>query len=226
MSQTHLVIIEKSKKWLVIDKPAGISVHNDEGDVRHLLKKQLPAGSYTDIYLVHRLDKETSGALVVATEQKAAAELATQFQNRVANKKYLAVLRGTMEVTNQWQDWKTPISDKSEGRKNPQGLAKDRVDAHTQYRVLESNKYFSLVEFNLLTGRQHQIRKHAAIARHAILGDDRYSDPKYNKKMANLYNTDRMFLHAFEITLTVDGADKTFSAPTPEEFKKILSTQL
>lgn len=218
-----LPLIEKSKNWVVINKPAGISVHNEAGDVRSLLKKQLTPGTFSDIYPVHRLDKETSGILVVATEAETAASLAEQFQKHTAEKFYYAVLRGAMPVANEFQEWATPISDKAEGRKNPQGLLKDRVPAKTLYKVLKSNKYFSLVEFQLLTGRQHQIRKHAALAKHAIVGDTRYGDQKYNDRMAGIYGTNRMFLHAFRLRLSLDsGQAQTFETPIPPEFTRML----
>ncbi|MNL61460.1 tRNA pseudouridine synthase C [compost metagenome] len=89
-------------------------------------------------------------------------------------------------------------------------------------RVIESNKYFSLVEVRLLTGRQHQIRKHAALAKHAIVGDTRYGDGKYNDKMAEVYGTDRMFLHAFRLTLDVGGRKKTFETQIPREFLSLV----
>lgn len=216
-----LPVVEKSKNWLIINKPVGVSVHNEAGDVRSLLKKQLHPGTFHDIYPVHRLDKETSGLLVVATEQETAASLAEQFQTHKAEKMYYALLRGSMPVSDEWQEWSVPISDKAEGRKNPQGLLKDRVEAKSLYRVLQSNPYFSLVEVRLLTGRQHQIRKHAALAKHAIVGDSRYGDPKYNSKMAQMYGTDRMFLHAFRLSLPIGGRVQTFETPLPPEFKKM-----
>ncbi|MGZ3772103.1 MAG: RluA family pseudouridine synthase [Pseudobdellovibrionaceae bacterium] len=220
MSQ-QLSIIEKSKQWLIVNKPAGISVHNDIGDVRSILKSQLPAGSYDDIYPVHRLDKETSGLLLIATDKKTAASLAEQFQTHKTEKSYYALLRGAMEVSDQWQEWFAPLSDKAEGRKNPQGLSKDRVEAKTLYKVIKSNKFFSLVEVRLLTGRQHQIRKHAALAMHGIVGDPRYGDPKYNAKIAQIYGTERMFLHAFRLGIVIDCQNRSFEAPMPEEFEQI-----
>ena len=155
-----LPVMFQGHDWLIINKPAGVSVHNDIGDVRTLLKKQLPAGSFEDIYPIHRLDKETSGLLLLATKAKMAATLAEQFQNHKTEKIYFAVLRGALPVSDQWQEWATPLSDKAEGRRNPQGMARDRVEAKTLYRVVKANKYLSLIEVQLLTGRQHQIRKH------------------------------------------------------------------
>lgn len=216
-----LPIIEKNKHWLIIDKPPGISVHNESHDVRALLKAQLHKGTFHDIYPVHRLDKETSGLLLVATEQETAALLSDQFQSHKAEKSYYAVLRGAMPVSDEWIDWKFPISDKAEGRKNPQGLLKDRIDAHSQVKVLESNAFFSLVEVRLLTGRQHQIRKHAALAKHAIVGDNRYGDEKYNEKMAGIYGADRMFLHAFRLSLDIGKRKQTFETAVPPLFRQL-----
>jgi len=220
-----LPLIAQDSSWIIINKPAGVSVHNapsDSGqDVIQILKKQLKAGTFTDIHPVHRLDKETSGLLLIALNGKAAKELAEQFQERSCEKTYFAVLRGSMPVSEKWQSWSMPISDKSEGRKNPQGLSKDRVEARTDFKVVKSSKYFSLIEVKLLTGRQHQIRKHSAIAKHNIIGDGRYGDPKHNERMAKIYGTDRMFLHAARLKIRVDGQERLFEAPLPEEFEKL-----
>ncbi len=222
-----LPIIAQDSSWLVINKPAGVSVHNapsDSGqDVIQILKKQLKAGTFNDIHPVHRLDKETSGLLLIALNSKAAKDLAEQFQSRSCEKVYFAVLRGSMPVSENWQSWNTPISDKSEGRKNPQGLSKDRVEARTDFNVVKNSKYFSLVEVKLMTGRQHQIRKHSAIERHNIIGDGRYGDPKHNERMAKFYGTDRMFLHAARLKINVDGKECIFEAPLPIEFTALLS---
>ncbi|WP_374035313.1 RluA family pseudouridine synthase [Bdellovibrio bacteriovorus] len=218
----QIPVIEKSKHWLVINKPSGVSVHNDPPDVRTLLKKQLTPGSYQDIHPAHRLDKETSGLLLVGLDAETAANLSGQFQEHKVEKTYYALLRGEMPVSPDWQEWNTPISDKAEGRKNPQGLLKDRVEARTLYKVLEANKYFSMVEVRLITGRQHQIRKHTALIRHAIVGDTRYGDPKYNERMANIYQTKRMFLHAARMTVMINGYKHSFEAPLPPEFKEAM----
>jgi tRNA pseudouridine65 synthase len=215
------MIIEQSKDWLIINKPAGISVHNEEGDVLSLLRKQLAPGSFQDIYPVHRLDKETSGLMVVALNPKTATALAEQFQAHATEKLYCAVLRGTLPLSNTWLEWATPISDKAEGRKNPQGLSADRVEAKSLYRVLKSNQYFSLVEVKILTGRQHQIRKHAVLAKHPVVGDARYGDPKDNERIAKLYGTNRMFLHAFRLSLLIEGQVRTFEAPLTSEFSSL-----
>ncbi|WP_413586961.1 RluA family pseudouridine synthase [Bdellovibrio sp. HCB274] len=208
-----LEIIARGDGWLVINKPPGTSVHNDPRDVCHLLEKQLIPGSFEGIHPVHRLDKETSGLLVIALNTRMAKQLAEQFQARTCEKYYYALLRGSMPVSEEWQHWNTPITDKAEGRSNPQGLSKDRVEARTDFKVIKSDQYTSLIEVRLYTGRQHQIRKHSALAKHGILGDARYGDPKFNKRIAEIYKTDRMFLHAGKLKITIDGKEHTFEAP-------------
>ncbi|WP_168196395.1 RluA family pseudouridine synthase [Bdellovibrio sp. NC01] len=219
-----LPIIAEGPGWIVIDKPAGVSVHNDPQDVTQILRKQLKTGTFQDIHPVHRLDKETSGLLLIALNATLSRELAEQFQAHTCEKTYFAILRGAMPVNENYQSWTLPISDKAEGRKNPQGLSKDRVEARTNYKVTEATKYFSLIEVKLLTGRQHQIRKHSAMAKHSIIGDARYGDPKYNSRMAKIYDTDRMFLHAAKLKIKISGEEKTFESPLPEDFRKLLQS--
>jgi len=219
-----LPLIAEGPGWLVVNKPAGVSVHNDPHDVTQILRKQLKPGSFQDIHPVHRLDKETSGLLLIALNAHLSRELAEQFQAHTCEKTYFAILRGAMPVSDKFQSWTQAISDKAEGRKNPQGLAKDRVEARTDFKVAQANKYFSLIEVKLLTGRQHQIRKHSAMAKHSIIGDARYGDPKYNSRMAHLYGTDRMFLHATRLKIKISGEEKIFEAPLPAEFHKLMNS--
>jgi 23S rRNA-/tRNA-specific pseudouridylate synthase len=84
--------------------------------------------------------------------------------------------------------------------------------------MVASNKYFSYLEFNLITGRQHQIRKHTALHNHPLLGDPRYNDPKYNQKMASIYKTDRLFLHCQELEIK----EHRILSPIPEVFHQIV----
>jgi tRNA pseudouridine65 synthase len=96
------------------------------------------------------------------------------------------------------------LTDKAEGRKSPQGLVKNRIPSDTQFSVIKESNYLSLCEFRLGTGRQHQIRKHAALAKHAIIGDSRYGSPNLNKKIMEIYklkNSNRMYLHCVQITI-------------------------
>ena len=103
--------------------------------------------------------------------------------------------------------WSWPISDKAEGRVNPQGKSADRVNAETKVSVIRSNQYFTEIHAEILTGRQHQIRKHAALANHPIVGDKRYNEEKYNKNIEKFYENMRMLLHAEKLAFTFEGKD-------------------
>jgi RluA family pseudouridine synthase len=205
-------IIFRDETLVVVDKPAGISVHNVE-DPTNLLAELNRELKGAKLFPVHRLDKETSGVQILALTESRARTMATEFQNRSVKKIYQGVLRGDVKAKR--GIWSEALSDKAEGRREPRGLARDRVPCETQFEVKESNRYFSLCEFVLITGRQHQIRKHAAIARHALVGDPRYGEPNYNQKMFQVYGFDRMLLHCSEVGI----AGKTFSSPVPEAFR-------
>jgi len=119
--------------------------------------------------------------------------------------------------------WDAALSDKAEGRKNPQGLLKDRKPCSTDFEVLERNKYFTLVQCEIHTGRQHQIRKHAAFAGHSIVGDPRYNEPNYNTKIASVYETDRLFLHASYMKFKYHSTVYELSSHQPKEFKRLMN---
>jgi len=215
----NLKILQESADWLVIDKPVGLSVHNEKVNVLTVLT-QIKRNPNLSFHPVHRLDAETSGVLLVAKDAEVAAKLSEEMQKESCHKSYVALLRGEMEKDS--AIWDAKLSDKAEGRKNPQGLLKDRKNCETRIKVIEKSKYFTLAECEILTGRQHQIRKHAALAKHAIVGDHAYNDPKYNERIAGIYGTERMFLHASELRLRIAGREVKFTAPLPAEFKTLL----
>ena len=203
-------IIFQNSDFIAVNKPTGVSVHNNE-DPNNLLS-QLKS-HYSALYPVHRLDKETSGIQILALNEKAAKNMAEEFQNRQVKKIYVGIIRGQLKQTD--GIWRQPITDKAEGRKNPQGIAKERVPSETRFHVTKTSKFFSQVEFDLITGRQHQIRKHCALANHALVGDSRYGDPQYNQRMAELYKTDRMFLHCHKLEISGQKLDSSL----PREFE-------
>lgn len=214
-------ILFQNSDFIAVEKPDGISVHNIE-ETENLL--QVLAKQFQDesgglvgakLFPVHRLDKETSGIQILALNENAARKLASEFEHRTVEKVYRGLLRG--RLASDETVWNRPLTDKAEGRKNPEGLAKDRVSCETRVRVVNQNQFFTDCEFHLVTGRQHQIRKHSAIAKHALVGDSRYGDPKYNQKMAELYGTERMFLHCSKLAI----AGVVIDSPVPEVFHKL-----
>jgi tRNA pseudouridine65 synthase len=209
----QIPLLYQDASLLIVDKPAGISVHNNEGP------ENLLALLGQDLHPVHRLDRETSGVQIFARNKDSARRLASEFEGRTVRKVYRGLLRGIVGAEK--GVWNAPLSDKSEGRRDPAGRISDQVPCETHYRLLKANRYFSHCEFDLKTGRQHQIRKHAALARHALIGDPRYGDPKYNAKVESIYSEGRMFLHCYEIEI----GGQLFRSPLPEVFAKLLSAE-
>jgi len=212
MTQTaEIKILHETPDWIAVEKPDGLSVHNDE-DPDNLLKVLTKQLGHSHLFPVHRLDKETSGVQVLALNEKAASELAIQFQTKKIEKYYQGVVAGSVPGRGVWSQ---ALTDKGEGWKNPAGISKDRVPCETKYRNLKSSKYFSWLEFQILTGRQHQIRKHCAIAGKALIGDPRYGNPKYNQKISEIYKVKRMALHCTRLIL--ENGQELQSEP-PSEF--------
>lgn len=214
-------IIHTSHNWWVVNKPAGLSVHNAESsksgeDLIGILAKQLkiPRG---ELAPVHRLDQETSGLILIARGE-AIANLAKALERESSVKKYSAVLRGKFQAPEFVGAWDWPLSPKAEGRRNPQGIEKDLKPSKTLVKVLSQNQYFTVVELTLETGRTHQIRRHAALAKHNVVGDRRYDTDKYCDLIAQKYKFARLALHANELTLEVDGKVQSFNCQVPQEF--------
>jgi RluA family pseudouridine synthase len=204
-------ILHQTPNWIAVEKPTGISIHNieDSENLLTLLKKQMQDQIF---FPVHRLDKETSGVQLLALNESTASEMAQSFQNRKVQKIYQGVIAGSIPPVGIWN---APLSDKAEGRQNPEGLAKDQKPCETRFKILKSSPYFSWLQFEILTGRQHQIRKHCALAGHALIGDPRYGNPKYNQKIARLYQFNRMALHCTKLVL--ESGEEISSLPTDFE---------
>lgn len=204
-------VVFESDDLLVINKDFGISVHNDENSVIHQLQN-----SYPNLYTVHRLDKETSGILVLAKNLQSNNILQEQWTSPSCIKKYSAILRGNLAQEN--GEWTQDLSDKAEGLKNPAGIKANRKRCFTSWKLIKANKYFSQIEATIKTGRQHQIRKHACLNKHSIVGDKRYGDKKYNKNIEKLYSISRMFLHCHYLQIDFNGQKIELSCPPSEDF--------
>ena len=208
-------ILFQDSNWIVVEKPEGVSVHNNE-DAKNLILLLTEQTRHKKLYPVHRLDKETSGLQVFALNEIWAKTLAQEFENRTVSKTYCGLLRGQLKTSE--GIWSQALTDKAEGRKNPAGVLKDRVACETRFRIIKNSKYFTLCEFHPITGRQHQIRKHVALANHALVGDPRYGDKNYNEKIAGIYKTSRTFLHCTKMTLN----GHMLESPVPSQFQNII----
>lgn len=196
-------ILGENEFFMVLAKPEGWSVHNQSPSVAEFLTTQ-----DKPLHFVNRLDQETSGLMLVAQKPEHHAPLALALES--GQKFYRALLRSPWKQPETRLEWTWPLSDKSEGYQNPQGKAADRVPAHTRAQVVRTNQYFTEVYVELLTGRQHQIRKHAALARHPIVGDPRYNEKKYNEQIARFYAHPRMHLHAEKLEFEFQGREYVF----------------
>lgn len=182
-------IVGENNFFLVLDKPAGFSVHNEKPAVLEFLQAQkLP------VHFVNRLDRETSGLMIIAREPLHHEPLSLALAT--GKKSYRALLRGAWKSPNLTQVWNKPLTDKAESRDNPQGKSAERLPCESLVQVVRSNSYLTEAVITIRTGRQHQIRKHTAIAKHPIVGDNRYNEKKYNQLMAKRYKAERMWLHA------------------------------
>jgi len=206
----------------VINKPQGLTVHPASGNYTDTLVNALMfrLDNLSSINgeirpgIVHRLDKDTSGIMVVAKNDKAHVSLSTQIAERKVKKQYLAIVEGNMpELQGKIE---APIGRSKKDRKQ-MAVVSDGRYALTGYRVIESFSTNSLVLFDLHTGRTHQIRVHAKHVGHPIVGDPVYG---YKKQKFNLGG---QLLHSYSLTLThpVTGEEMNFTAKIPEYFTEV-----
>ncbi|MEY4615880.1 MAG: hypothetical protein RJB66_840 [Pseudomonadota bacterium] len=217
----EITVLAENSDFIAIDKPTSISAHNEDSSGSNVL--QLMGKG---LHLVHRLDKETSGVLLLAKNSRAAHLLMVSLAQPKTEKTYCAILRGSLQCNDMSStlDWNAPISDKAEGRQNPQGMRQNRLDAKTVVTIQKNNRYFTKISAVIHTGRQHQIRKHAALAKHPILGDSRYNDKKYNEKIFDLYGFKRMLLHAERLIFSVNEDSFEILAPIPQIFDHLINS--
>ncbi|OUR96729.1 hypothetical protein A9Q84_10330 [Halobacteriovorax marinus] len=199
---------------MIINKPPGVSVHNEEGSVIDHFKK-----SGIDISAAHRIDKETSGLLLLSKKNSFTSTLQTALQD--AQKTYTAVCRAQMNE--EQGQWRNSLSEKAQGRKNPAGIKSLLKKAITHWSCLKKNNYFSLLELRIETGRTHQIRRHAVLNKHAVIGDSRYGEKKYNDKIASSYDFKRMALHASNLKISIEGEDFNFDCAIPATFLNLVA---
>jgi 23S rRNA pseudouridine955/2504/2580 synthase len=216
-------VLYEDKKLLVIDKPAGIAVHGGSGishGVIELLRAARP--DLKDLSLVHRLDRETSGCLVIAKKRSALRALHEKFREGIVEKNYLALVVGDWQFGEQLIDAPLLVTHRKGGERHvivsPDGKA-----AQTRVRLSKTYGKFSLLQCSPLTGRTHQIRVHLQSAGFPIAGDDRYGDPDANKRVKAL-GLARLFLHAQSISFPDEhGNELHFAAPLPDDLDRFLS---
>jgi len=228
-----LDIIFEDKSLLVLNKPAGLVVHPAAGHEEHTLVNALlhhcggelsGIGGVARPGIVHRLDKETSGCLVVAKNDETHVALSAQFAGRKVKKIYIAIVCG--ELARESGEIRAAIARHPSHRKR-MAVRDDSSGrtAHTSWHVLERPKAATLVEAQLHTGRTHQIRVHFEFLGHPLAGDATYG-ARPNRKLTELtgYEPPRVMLHAHELSFIHPRTKEpmSFEAPLPEDFREAL----
>lgn len=220
-----LTIIFENQDLLIVDKPAGMVVHpspgHERGTLVHAALGHAPdlqgVGGEERPGIVHRLDKETSGLIVIAKNERAHRWLQDQFRGRTVKKVYLALVDGAPPTPIGRVE--APIGRNSSHRKLMAVVPLDKGrEAVSEYRTLEQFAEHTLLEVHPLTGRTHQIRVHMA-----FLGCPVTGDTVYGRRRPTL-PLERHFLHAHRLTIVLPGEERarTFEAPLPPELQAIL----
>ena len=222
----EFVVLFEDEHLLAIDKPAGVAVHGGSGvsfGVIEQLRMARPQAPFLE--LVHRLDRETSGILLLAKKRSALRQLQDQFRQRETGKTYLALVAGQWPANRKVLDKSLHKYLLPDGERRVRVVAKDDPDAMsalTLVKVRQSGAGFSLLEVTIRTGRTHQIRVHLASEGFPIAGDDKYGDFELNKRLLRASggaSLKRMFLHAWRLEFThpVNGERQTLRADLPPE---------
>lgn len=227
-----LDIVYEDSDMLVVNKPAGMVVHpTDHGAhvsgtlvnaVLHHCKDSLSGiNGEKRPGIVHRLDKQTSGVIMVAKSDKAHRYLAKQIEARTVTKRYITLLKGKLKPKE--GSIESPLQ-KTHGSKDVRVSASKKAKyALTHYQVLEYVGNYSLVEVQIVTGRTHQIRVHFEAIGHPVIGDEMYGDKEENAKFKDLGLT-RQFLHAAYLKIMLPKNEEEFElkADLPDDLKAVL----
>lgn len=219
-----LNIVYEDKYIIIINKPKGMVVHPAPGSPNNTLVNALLnyTNNLSDINgeirpgIVHRLDKDTSGLLVVAKNNEAHKDLVNQLKDRTIKRIYIALVHGVLKKDEGMID--APIGRNPKNRLKMAVTNVNSKEAITNYRVLERFKEYTLVELSLTTGRTHQIRVHMSYMNHPVVGDPLYTNRK------NEFGIKTQMLHAQKLGLKSPstGEYMEFMAEPPEEFAKII----
>ncbi len=210
-------ILRKERGFIIVNKPVGLACHGGSGISLGLIEtiRQLDK-RYSDAQLVHRIDKDTSGCLVIALKKSILREFHQEIRKKHVDKNYTAVVKGKWPKDLQ----KIILNIKKETLKSGKRVVKTNEKgkiSQTEFKLLSSGKSNSLIRAKIITGRTHQIRVHSSHKGYPILGDLKYGDAAYNKELQSK-GLKRMLLHAESINFK--NLDIEQSAPVPEVFSK------
>lgn len=226
-------IVFEDEHLLAVDKPAGVAVHGGSGvsfGVIEQLRRARPEARFLE--LVHRLDRETSGLLLIAKKRSALTQLQAQFRARETGKTYAALVLGNWPAKLKLIDVPLHKYLDADGERRVRTTTADDADGQrsiTQVKVVRDCEQYTLLDVTIKTGRTHQIRVHLAHAGHPIVGDDKYGDFDLNKSLARGealagWRFERMFLHARRLAFDhpASGERLELEAPLPLACEEML----
>ena len=233
--KVSIPVVAFGRSWLAVDKPSGMSIHNDPGgDLCSLVLAALQAGhlpvvsqDISAMHAAHRIDRDTSGIVIMAADKKTLAHFGAQFTAKCVGKRYLALVHGKLNGSfegSDWSDWNWPLSAAAAGRRQPKGKRRG-LPCLTRWRTLAHSLHYTLIECEPLTGRKHQIRRHAKLAGHAVLGDRRYGSTRSVAYLSRQHDFNRLGLHAHALTIHLPGdvhATTLQSDGMPEAMRQLL----
>ena len=221
----HLPVVFEDDALIVIDKPSGIAVHGGSGisfGVIESLRAERPRAKFLE--LAHRLDRDTSGLLMIAKKRSALVELHRMMREGEVGKDYVAVVKGRWKGGARKVEVPLHKFVTAAGERRVSARP-DGARAETRFKALAIGDSASQLEARLMTGRTHQIRVHAAHIGHPILGDDKYGDFDLNRELAKS-GVKRLFLHSRHLSLQhpLTGAACEFEAPLPADMQHFCAT--
>ena len=213
-------VIFEDKHFLVIDKPSGIASHGGSGVSHGAIELLRAARPHESLELVHRLDRDTSGVLVLAKSRAGLTGLQAAIRAGEVTKQYLCLMVGHPPKAK--FDVNAPLRKSIlQGGERMVRVSEDGKPALTFFREMEQYPGARLMQATLGTGRTHQIRVHAAHVGHPLAGDPKYGDRDMNKRFREM-GLQRLFLHASHLSFELDGRLYSFSAPLPDDLKTFL----
>ncbi|WP_019342475.1 23S rRNA pseudouridine(955/2504/2580) synthase RluC [Stutzerimonas stutzeri] len=223
LERLEAAIVFEDKALIVLNKPAGIAVHGGSGlsfGVIEALRQLRPDAK--ELELVHRLDRDTSGLLMVAKKRSMLRHLHQQLRDDGVDKRYMALVRGRWDTSKKQVNAPLLKNTLRSGERMVE-VTDEGKDALTLFRVLRRfGDFATLIEAKPVTGRTHQIRVHARHAGHSIAGDSKYGDEEFSAVIRDLGGK-RLFLHAYALRVPLpDGGELSLEAPVDDVWSRTL----
>lgn len=223
LNRLRACVVHEDDHYVVIDKPAGLPSHGGTGADFGVIETVRAWNRYDFVELAHRLDRDTSGLLLLARSRPALLRAQRAFRDGNANKRYLALLCGAWRGGD--REVRTPLTMLREGKERRARASDDGREAVSHFRPLTVTRHGALCEVGIGTGRMHQIRAHAEQLGHPVAGDRKYGAREVQQRVRKRAGLTRLFLHAHRLALPAEGSFPALAAevPLPDELREALT---